>query len=171
MPLVKSSSDKAFSKNVSKEMHAGKPQKQALAIAYSTKRKAKSQGKSHGGHVHDEQCMAMGGACYSEGGEVSNEKLHPEHEEAPMSMPGEIGMETDDQEEEANLVSAIMQGRKMAKGGAVELDGNEPEFDHRIDLEPVHTIEDAAHDTESPSKDDEELIGQILRERKLRKRS
>jgi len=39
MPLVKSGSKKAFSKNVSKEMHAGKPQKQALAIAYSTKKK------------------------------------------------------------------------------------------------------------------------------------
>jgi hypothetical protein len=43
MPLVKSKSKKAFSKNVSTEMHAGKPQKQALAIAYSVKRKAKKK--------------------------------------------------------------------------------------------------------------------------------
>lgn len=40
MPLIKSSSKKAFSKNVQKEMKAGKPQKQAVAIAYSVKRKA-----------------------------------------------------------------------------------------------------------------------------------
>lgn len=40
MPLVKSTSKKAFSQNVSTEMHAGKPQKQAVAIAYSTKRRA-----------------------------------------------------------------------------------------------------------------------------------
>lgn len=39
MPLVKSGSDKAFSRNVSAEVHAGKPQKQAVAIAYSIKRK------------------------------------------------------------------------------------------------------------------------------------
>lgn len=39
MPLKKSGSKKAFKYNVKKEMHAGKPQDQALAIAYSVKRK------------------------------------------------------------------------------------------------------------------------------------
>lgn len=43
MPLVKSASKAAFRKNVKAEMKAGKPQKQAVAIAYSVKRKA--QGK------------------------------------------------------------------------------------------------------------------------------
>lgn len=41
MPLIQSKSKKAFSKNVEKEMEAGKPQKQALGIAYSIKRKNK----------------------------------------------------------------------------------------------------------------------------------
>lgn len=40
MPLEKSASKESFSKNVKTEMKAGKPQKQALAIAYSTQRKA-----------------------------------------------------------------------------------------------------------------------------------
>jgi hypothetical protein len=40
MPLVKSSSDAAFRKNVKTEMAHGKPQKQAVAIAYATKRAA-----------------------------------------------------------------------------------------------------------------------------------
>ena len=40
MPLVKSASSAAFRKNVKAEMHAGKPQKQAVAIAYSVKREA-----------------------------------------------------------------------------------------------------------------------------------
>jgi hypothetical protein len=44
MPLIKSKSPKAFSKNVQAEMHAGKPQRQALAIAYSVKREAKKSG-------------------------------------------------------------------------------------------------------------------------------
>lgn len=48
MPLVKSSSKKAFSKNVKTEMAHGKPQKQAVAIAYATQRTAakKSGGKA-----------------------------------------------------------------------------------------------------------------------------
>ena len=40
MPLVKSASKAAFRKNVKAEIKAGKPQKQAAAIAYSVKRTA-----------------------------------------------------------------------------------------------------------------------------------
>jgi hypothetical protein len=40
MPLIKSKSDKAFKKNIATEVKAGKPVKQAVAIAYSTKRAA-----------------------------------------------------------------------------------------------------------------------------------
>ena len=45
MPLVKSTSKAAFRKNIKAEMGAGKPQKQAVAIAYSVKRAAASKGK------------------------------------------------------------------------------------------------------------------------------
>jgi len=40
MPLKKSTSPKAFEKNIKIEMKAGKPIKQAVAIAYSVKREA-----------------------------------------------------------------------------------------------------------------------------------
>lgn len=40
MPLTKSTSKKAFQKNVKTEIAAGKPPKQAVAIAYATKRAA-----------------------------------------------------------------------------------------------------------------------------------
>lgn len=40
MPLKKSKSKKAIGKNIKTEMAAGKPQKQAVAIAMSTARKA-----------------------------------------------------------------------------------------------------------------------------------
>lgn len=39
MPLKQSSSKKAFKQNIKTEMRAGKSQKQAVAIAYSVKRK------------------------------------------------------------------------------------------------------------------------------------
>ena len=40
MPLVKSKSPEAFRKNVKAEVAAGKPVKQAVAIAYAVKRAA-----------------------------------------------------------------------------------------------------------------------------------
>ncbi len=40
MPLMKSTSKAAFGENVKREMAAGKPQKQAVAIAYSVQRRA-----------------------------------------------------------------------------------------------------------------------------------
>jgi hypothetical protein len=46
MPLKKSTSKNAFSSNIKAEIAAGKPQKQAVAIAYSMKREAaKKKGK------------------------------------------------------------------------------------------------------------------------------
>ena len=45
MPLVKSTSKKAFEKNIKTEVKAGKPVKQAVAIAYSEKREAAKKSK------------------------------------------------------------------------------------------------------------------------------
>ena len=51
MPLVKSKSPKALSKNIATEVKAGRPVKQAVAISYAVKREAakkssKTKGKS-----------------------------------------------------------------------------------------------------------------------------
>jgi hypothetical protein len=45
MPLIKSVKPAAFKKNVATEVKAGKPVKQAVAIAYSEKREAQKKGK------------------------------------------------------------------------------------------------------------------------------
>jgi hypothetical protein len=50
MPLIKSKSDKVVGKNIAKEMAAGKPRKQAIAIALDTQRRAaakKARGKRY----------------------------------------------------------------------------------------------------------------------------
>jgi hypothetical protein len=46
MPLIKSASKQAFGENIARERAAGKPGKQAVAIAYSEKRLA----EHHSGH-------------------------------------------------------------------------------------------------------------------------
>jgi hypothetical protein len=45
MPLVKSKTPEAFRKNIKAEVKAGKPVKQAVAIAYAVKREAEKKKK------------------------------------------------------------------------------------------------------------------------------
>ena len=45
MPLKKSAGKDAFKANVRAEVAAGRPQKQAVAIAYAVKRQAQKKGK------------------------------------------------------------------------------------------------------------------------------
>lgn len=47
MPLKKSKSKKAFKENIKTEVKAGKPVKQAVAIAYAEKKRA-NKGKNNG---------------------------------------------------------------------------------------------------------------------------
>jgi hypothetical protein len=64
---MKSKSKKAFEHNLKAEMHAGKPQPQALAISYSVQRKAKK--KASGGTVESgsrDMNMAEGGSIKSQ---------------------------------------------------------------------------------------------------------
>ena len=52
MPLIKSTSKQAFQKNISKEVSAGKPVKQAVAIAYS-ERAAANVHPAHSSHIEE----------------------------------------------------------------------------------------------------------------------
>jgi len=48
MPLIKSTKPEAFKKNIKTEVAAGKPIKQAVAIAYSEKREAAKKTEKKG---------------------------------------------------------------------------------------------------------------------------
>lgn len=48
MPLIKSASKKAFRENVRREIEAGRPVNQAVAIAYRVQREAMKRGRRKG---------------------------------------------------------------------------------------------------------------------------
>lgn len=101
MPLKEGKSQKAFEKNIKTEIEAGKPPKQAVAIAYAVKRRNQAKG-GEVKHVeqqdtHCEHCgqkMAYGGMA--EGGEVhETEKKaqmigHPHSEVAKLAEGGTV---------------------------------------------------------------------------------
>jgi hypothetical protein len=124
MPLIKGKSPKAFSKNVATEMDAGKPQKQALAIAYSVKRKKKASG----GTVESGSPTMN----YAEGGETGDSNLGayrtahnhltPEQHEA-KAKEVRTGAEGMSPKYKANMETLAKyheneaRPKKMAKGG------------------------------------------------------
>jgi hypothetical protein len=68
MPLIHSKKPSAFKENIRAEVHAGKPVKQAVAIAYSEKRRAEHKKHMDSGGKVDGCPMCMGGNT------ASNEK-------------------------------------------------------------------------------------------------
>ncbi len=71
MPLIKGKTPASMSHNISAEMHAGKPQKQSIAIAYNLARKAAAKKMAQGGMAKEETCHACGG--------MVNPKLEQSH--------------------------------------------------------------------------------------------
>lgn len=101
MPLIKSKSKAAFGKNVAAEVHAGKPVKQAVAIAYSVKRAAKHKDGGKAGlwdNIHAKQERIKHGSG--------------EH----MRKPGSTGAPT-----AADFKAAAAGTKKMSKGGEPRL--------------------------------------------------
>ncbi len=140
MPLMKSKSKKAFKENVSAEMHAGKPQDQALAIAYSVKRKAPKKMYA-GGETPDHNMPLerdVRNHRYAEGGMVDDEDelslsyqdpsddlMHDEHEDfltdhdaedpfndIPEHQHGDMHEGSD--EDEHHILAELMKRRRRA---------------------------------------------------------
>lgn len=87
MPLIHGKSQKAFSHNVAAEMNAGKPQAQAVAIAYSEKRKA--QHMDEGGEVESDR-EAMMNELASECMDAFEKKDHERMIDCLQALIGDV---------------------------------------------------------------------------------
>lgn len=143
MPLMKSKSPAAFKRNIETEMHAGKPQKQALAIAYATKRRAAHMAK--GGMVKKVQDPAAVVAA-SHPAAIARKIAMREHVEDPHSEEmHSMGADPSPYEaEESEDGRHMWEGGMYAEGGEVE---------HDLDLE-----ERASHDQLYSDEEDMEPV-------------
>lgn len=103
MPLIKGKSEKSFEHNLKTEMKHGKPQDQALAIAYAMKRKA-MQKKAEGGEIHID---------------IDSHNIEPE--ELEMEAP-EAEDEMEAKAHGGDIVSRVM-AKKYSHGGVVSNEG------------------------------------------------
>lgn len=106
MPLVQGKAPKSFSSNVSTEMHAGKPQNQALAIAYAVKRK-NAKKMAHGGVVENEKLRPMHEPAHNDAVELA--KAVMEKHMAHGGMYAEGGMVDED--------AGSMESEMLSKSG------------------------------------------------------
>lgn len=60
MPLMKSGSAKTFKSNIKTEMKAGKPKKQAVAIAYAEKREKSEKGERKNTAIEKKEAKMKG---------------------------------------------------------------------------------------------------------------
>ena len=94
MPLIKSTSKKAFGENIARERAAGKPEKQAVAIAYSEKRAAaKHSHAGEGVHKAPSKSSTQGGIeHHSAHSSKRSEHYHTKVVEASAVRPSSTKM-------------------------------------------------------------------------------
>jgi hypothetical protein len=121
MPLIHSKRPSAFKKNIETEMHAGKPQKQAVAIAYRMAGEHRAEGGCIGA-----SCPGCSSAnCMAEGGNV-NYSGNPGHSRVnEKGIHSDIGggMSTAGAHARSTQPSRTLQQKERGKGWAKEEHG------------------------------------------------
>lgn len=118
MPLLKSKSKHAFKENIKREIAAGKPQKQAVAIAYSEKRRAKH---AEGGEIeHDEMPMSVAEAVHAR---------MKAHEDYRLAEGGDV-VDLEEVEEEHPLYEDYMRQNQKAAHLERSFEGQEEPREH-----------------------------------------
>lgn len=139
MPLIKGKSDKAVSENIKTEMKAGKPQKQAIAIAMAVRRKHAKGGNVDNEKLHPEHepCMHCGGMGYAFGGDI-----------APLGSDANKNADALEDKALGTDVSAQdrgFAGSTMSEGGMFEVDDDQ---DDEGDLYSDYSEDFLSHDGE-----------------------
>jgi hypothetical protein len=121
VPLKHSKTPAAFKQNIRTEIAHGKPQKQAVAIAYSEKRRAEHR------HNHADGGKVAGcPGCYDEGGEVDNspgvlDKVEKYLNDAGASTGWQSQQNLmEPQHGPENKVNSASSARQYAEGGEVD---------------------------------------------------
>lgn len=176
MPLIKGKSKKAFESNLKAEMHAGKPQDQALAIAYNVQRQAKKKKMAAGGEVGKGPMPGFEKRYYEKAGSegsmakmMSKGGMIPEGSEDDMS-PGmspirESYMSPEEQVFMANhfasggsVADAIRMKKKMySDGGMVDIQENgEEEGSSPYDRQNMEAVKKELYDDDQISEQPED---------------
>lgn len=151
MPLLPGKSRKAFKHNMEAEMDSGKPQDQALAIAYSVKRKKKKM--AHGGEVKNESAISEQRPMPEEKAAAPAPQM-PKPSRMPLKMPkmvptSSFSVRMRDQEEDPKMdqpmPESIMEHEEpemdqpdlLAEGGMIDMDQeleDEDEMEHAASI-------------------------------------
>lgn len=94
MPLMKKASKKAFEHNIKAEMHAGKPQDQALAISYSVKRRAKKKYAEGGAVSANDEKRPMPEDKHNDSKDVAQNSSRKDNAQSDMTSRPDIKQAT-----------------------------------------------------------------------------
>lgn len=145
MPLSQGKSRKAFSHNVEAEMNAGKPRDQALAIAYSVKRRNK---KAQGGQVNADELADVNSRESFNGGGYDEHDAEEERQRRMSGAPhlargGQVNQENnpkihvdDDWMSDEESDRPLIEGRENAEGALEDIDDISDTSISDIDQEP-----------------------------------
>ena len=186
MPLFKGKSKKDFAHNVKEEIHSGKEPKQALAIAYSMKRKKKASGGSvesgdkemnysKGGDVKGVHEPMWGNQGKSVAGAYTRDAAAMHEKNPNKAKEAEIGKSRHSTKlEELKEMPGPTSGKSgFAEGGAVdpmmevECPSCSHKFSHGGDVEEEEEAPLLTDDGEQSDSHDMDMISRIMHKRKM----
>lgn len=122
MPLIQGYSKKTVGKNIKKEMEAGKPQKQAIAIALSVKRKNSPKKMADGGEVKKPEEQMIGPNEQKARDQLAS--AFGAQKPVQKAYGGEIKGQSEMKHPKSIAEAIMMKKKKMADGGEVDLELN-----------------------------------------------
>lgn len=170
MPLIKSRSKKAQSENIRREMEAGKPQKQAVAISYAIMRRAKKNKMAQGGLSEPEKEKSLMESKLSEHFPTYDSRRGPDPEgleESQRKLDSQRKSAPDNTDLEDESLQQHMESRPNDKEdrGHVLFDGDaerkDPlQLEYREDEQSEHL---GRRDLDEEDRDADDIVSRIMR--------